>query len=297
MRMTEVANTAGCHDNLIGVIASWLARPYNECETTEPRTALDPDTRTRRTSMSLLELFKPKWRRTNPRVRAKGVRKLKDVSLLVEITRSDASGEVRSAARQSIEVLVRGGLSGSKAAEKKRSPDPREGWDLSGANLEGANLSNADLKTANLSDANLKRADLSGTELGRADLREANLSNANLEGANLNDANLEGADLRSANLKHANLAGADLSDACLLQANLSDGCLTRASLRKGLLKEANLKNAHLDEANLEGANLRDADLTGANLQVWKARTSGTRTLRALIFKVPTSTAPSSMESY
>ena len=101
----------------------------------------------------------------------------------------------------------------------------KDGFDLSGLQLNETflgetNLSEAILGTTDLSEAQLYGANLSQAYLGYANLSQANLIEANLSQADLIEANLSQADLDEANLRNANLRNADLSGAYLSGAYL-----------------------------------------------------------------------------
>ncbi len=151
----------------------------------------------------------------------------------------------------------------------------KEGFSLSGINVEKTNLLrvelnkvdliNANLSGADLSDANLSRADLGGAKLISTNLTFAKLSRANLSGANLSGANLSGANLSVANLSLANLSGANLSLADLSGAYFIGARLSAARLSAAYLSRANLSFTDLSGAYLSGANLSFTDLTSADL--------------------------------
>ncbi|NEO57860.1 MAG: pentapeptide repeat-containing protein [Okeania sp. SIO3B5] len=134
----------------------------------------------------------------------------------------------------------------------------KDGFSLSGLQLNETNLGGVNLSEANLSEANLREANLREANLREANLREANFREANFSGANLSEANLFGADLTQ-----ANLIGADLSEAYLSEADLSEADLIFANLSEADLSEANLSEANLREANLSEANLYGVYLFGA----------------------------------
>lgn len=98
----------------------------------------------------------------------------------------------------------------------------KDGFSLSGLELNETNLSGAKLSKANLSRAYLNEAYLKVANFNEANLSEANLSEAILLGANISKANLRGADLSEATLTDANLSSTNLSEAYLLDAKLSN---------------------------------------------------------------------------
>ncbi|NEP83751.1 MAG: pentapeptide repeat-containing protein [Okeania sp. SIO3B3] len=96
----------------------------------------------------------------------------------------------------------------------------KNGFSLSGLQLNKTNLSEANLGGANLGRANLSQADLILANLSQANFSEANLSQADLTFANLSQADLILANLSEANLSQADLIGAKLSEVNLIGANL-----------------------------------------------------------------------------
>ncbi|GGA45104.1 pentapeptide repeat-containing protein [Okeania sp. KiyG1] len=130
---------------------------------------------------------------------------------------------------------------------------------------DGFDLSGLQLNETNLIQANLSEADLSQADLSEADLIFANLSEADLSQADLIQANLSQADLSQADLSQANLSEADLSVVDLSQADLSVVDLSQANLYGADLSEADLIFANLSVANLSVANLSEANLYGAYL--------------------------------
>ena len=141
----------------------------------------------------------------------------------------------------------------------------KEGFSLSGINVEKTNLLKVELNKANLSYANLSDAQLWNANLSDANLSGANLIDANLSGANLINANFSGAQLWNANLSGAGLSGAQLWNANLSGADLSGADLSYAKLSGADLSYAKLSGADLSYAKLSGADLKDADLTSADL--------------------------------
>ena len=123
---------------------------------------------------------------------------------------------------------------------------------------DGFSLSGLQLNKTNLGGVNLRNAGLIFANLSEANLFAANFRNAGLRGANLSEANLIFANLSEANLFVTNLSGANLSQAFLSVANLGGAYLSGANL-----SQANLTQANLSEANLSQANLTQAYLFGA----------------------------------
>jgi len=144
----------------------------------------------------------------------------------------------------------------------------KDGFSLSGLELNETNLSGAKLTKANLFQANLFKANLSETDLSKANLFKAKLSKANLSKIDLSKANLSETDLRRADLR-----GADLREARFVNANLYGTNLSWAKLGKTNLIGTDLSETDLSGTDLRGADLSQADLSGANL-IW-ANLSGT----------------------
>jgi len=111
----------------------------------------------------------------------------------------------------------------------------------------------------------VERLNKEGYALSGLELNKTNLSYANLSYANLSYANLSGAYLSGSNLSKANLFGAKLGGAYLIEANLFGAKLGGANLTEAYLTRTNLTEADLSGANLSGANLDGAKLGGANL--------------------------------
>jgi hypothetical protein len=55
--------------------------------------------------MKFKDLFIPGWQHSNPEVRSKAVRRLKDISLLKQISEMDEHQLVRAAAQSQLDVL------------------------------------------------------------------------------------------------------------------------------------------------------------------------------------------------
>ncbi len=98
-------------------------------------------------------------------------------------------------------------------------------------NKEGFSLSGLELNETNLS-----YSTLNGADLIRANFSEADLFESNLSGAIFYDANLSGTDLHKTNLSKANLHKTNLSSAKLNETNLSEAYLFNAK---------NLSNAQI----------------------------------------------------
>jgi hypothetical protein len=58
-----------------------------------------------RFTMKFRDLFIPKWQHSNPEVRSQAVRRLRDISLLKQISEMDEHQMVRDAALSQLEVL------------------------------------------------------------------------------------------------------------------------------------------------------------------------------------------------
>ena len=89
---------------------------------------------------------------------------------------------------------------GIEAINRFADENPRDGLDLTGADLSGRDLRSA----------KLMRADLSGADLSGCDLRGASLVNANLAGADLRNVDARGAGFHHADLTRADLRGLHL---------------------------------------------------------------------------------------
>ncbi|MEW6496342.1 MAG: pentapeptide repeat-containing protein [Cyanobacteriota bacterium] len=114
----------------------------------------------------------------------------------------------------------------------------------------------------------LERLKKNGFNLSGINVEDTSLIRINLSNAVLMSANFAGANLLEADLTNATLLGANLTKAILLEANLTDAILVNANLTG-----ANLKGANLTEAFFRGANLKGATLLGANLKGAYLRTA------------------------
>lgn len=56
--------------------------------------------------MKLQDLFVPRWQHSNPDVRKKAVKKMKDIKLLKQIVEMDAHQMVRDAAEEQLSQLI-----------------------------------------------------------------------------------------------------------------------------------------------------------------------------------------------
>ncbi len=139
----------------------------------------------------------------------------------------------------------------------------KEGFSLSGLQLNKTNLHDANLNGARLFQANLSEATLSRNKLANANLVLANLSKVFFIGADLNEAYLNGANLSKANMIGIKLTKADLSGANLSEANLDSANLDGANLRGAYLFNAkNLNNAQIKLA----CNWKEATYVNSTIQ-------------------------------
>ncbi len=120
---------------------------------------------------------------------------------------NDGKGDRSGVVRTAVERLYKEGFSLSGLELQETSLIQA---DLSGASLIAADLSKADLREADLSGASLGGANLSGAYLGRANLSQSSLFGANLSGTDLYEADLHGAYLFNAK----NLSNAQIKLAC-----------------------------------------------------------------------------------
>ncbi len=132
---------------------------------------------------------------------------------------------------------------------------------------EGQGDKSGVVKTA-VEQLNKEGFSLSGLQLNKTNLHDANLSGARLFQANFSEAILSRVKLTKANLVSANLSkvffiGADLNEAYLNGANLSKANMIGIKFIKANLGGVNFSEANFDSANLDGANLRGAYLFNA----------------------------------
>ncbi len=122
----------------------------------------------------------------------------------------------------------------------------KEGFSLSGLQLNKTNLHDANLNGARLFQANFSEAILSRVKLAKANLVLANLSKVFFIGADLNEAYLNGANLSKANMIGINFTEADLGGTNLSEADFDSANLGGANFRGAYLFNAkNLSNAQI----------------------------------------------------
>ena len=123
---------------------------------------------------------------------------------------------------------------------REKLDNPKNPWDLIGADFRNKNLVEADFAGANLWT----------TDFDKSDLTKADLSGAYLRQTRFRKSDLIKADLSKADLSKADFAGATLKLARLTDANLN---------------AANLSRCDLYCADFRGANLWNVDLTGSDI--------------------------------
>ncbi|MGD1700655.1 Uma2 family endonuclease [Dapis sp. BLCC M229] len=139
----------------------------------------------------------------------------------------------------------------------------KEGFSLSGLQLNKTNLHDANLNGARLFQANFSEAILSRVKLTKANLVLVNLSQVFFIGADLNEAYLNGANLSKANMIGINFTEADLGGTNLSEADFDSANLDGANLRGTYLFNAkNLSNAQIKL----GCNWKEATYVKSTIQ-------------------------------